>query len=173
MDFQLVIGKGRALDAKIKEIEDRHKAELAPFKEVQTKIRTLVLEELIKQGTQNVSTPAGGAHKHSRVSFSLEDPEEFKRHVIGTESWDLLDWKANATAATDFLNENQTLPPGVKRSEFVDVRFTAPTKAAPKVASPKAPSPKAPSPTAAKAGKPAPTAPGDDWEQAEAMADEL
>jgi len=36
--------------------------------------------------------------------------------VIGSEAWDLLDRKANVTAVSDFIEENNAPPPGVNFS---------------------------------------------------------
>lgn len=129
-NFELRVGQARALKAKIKEMQEKHKAELAPFQQLQSQLDALILAALNQSGLQNTSGPAGGCHKVERITFSLESPDEFKRHVIGTESWDLLDWKANATAATDYIAEHQALPPGVKRSAFTTVGYTVPTKKA-------------------------------------------
>lgn len=129
-NFELRVGQARALRAKIAEIEKAHEKELAPFKAAQVALDALVLAALNQSGLQNTSGPAGGCHKKERITFSLDNPDEFKRHVIGTESWDLLDWKANATASTDYITEHKALPPGVKRSVFLTVGYTVPAKKA-------------------------------------------
>ena len=156
-NFELRVGQARALAAKIKEVEEKHEKELEPFKAAKKMLDDIILAALNASGLQNISGPAGGCHKKERVTFSLENPDEFKRHVIGTESWDLLDWKANATAATDYITEHQALPPGVKRSVFLTVGYTVPTKKATRT------------PVAKQLAAPA----KDKWAAAEAMADTL
>lgn len=128
MNFDYVIGKARALKAKMKEVTDRHEAELQPFKDMKVKLESILLDMLNKTGQQNSSTPSGGVHKKSRVTYSVEDADEFMRHVIGTESWELINRSVNDTAAEDFLAQHQMLPPGVKRSEMITVGLTAPVK---------------------------------------------
>jgi hypothetical protein len=69
-----------------------------------------------------VTTKAGTAYVSVKTSASLEDPDIFMRHVIGTESWELLDRRANATAVKAFAEENHgALPPGVKMASIVTV----------------------------------------------------
>lgn len=129
-NFELRVGQARALKAKISDLKEKHKAELEPFNTLQAQLDTLILAALNQSGLQNTSGPTGGCHKVERITYSLESPDEFKCHVIGTESWDLLDWKANATAAGDYILEHKALPPGVKRSVFLTVGYTVPTKKA-------------------------------------------
>lgn len=128
LNFELRIGQRRALDAKITELDKEHKEKMKPFKEALDKLDALLLDMLTQSNQQNANTPAGTAYKAVKYSAALENPDEFRRHVIGTESWDLLDWKANVTAVKDFVTENKALPPGVKLSSRWDVGVTAPRK---------------------------------------------
>jgi hypothetical protein len=46
---------------------------------------------------------------------------EFRRHVIGTEQWDLADWKANKTVVTELVDSDEGVPPGVNFSAMAGV----------------------------------------------------
>ena len=116
--FDLRIAQYHRLEAKIDEIETEQKEKLRPYKEAREKLRALMLGMLNDSGQESAKTSAGTVYKTTRSSASLEDPEAFKRHVIGSENWDLLDWKANLTAAQDFASANDgELPPGVKNGK--------------------------------------------------------
>lgn len=123
-----LVGKARALKAKITEIEAAHSEQLAPYKGMLVQLNQIFLAHLNATGGQNFSCDQGGFHKITRISVSLENPSEFMSHVIGSESWDLLDRKANATAVADYLKTNGILPPGVKQTMKLDIGVTAPVK---------------------------------------------
>ena len=119
-----------ALRAKKKEIQDRHKVELQPINDILDKLEGLFLDFLNNTGQDSAKTPGGTFYRTTRNTASLEDPAEFMRHVIGTESWDLLDKKANVSAVKDFLETHKVLPPGVKFTSDYTVGVRAPAKKA-------------------------------------------
>lgn len=111
-----------ALRAKIKEIEDRHEAELAPYKNAKAQLETILLQHLDAAGGDSIAARGvGTVYRTVKSSASLADPAQFRRFVVGGEHWDLLDWKANSTATEDFLRQNNQLPPGVNFSQKVTV----------------------------------------------------
>ncbi len=90
-----------------------------------------MLAYLEKVGASSINTLGGTVTRTERSSASLVDREAFRRHVIGTESWDLLDWKANLTATKDFIKEHAgERPPGVTISSKWTLGCTAPRKKA-------------------------------------------
>lgn len=125
--FQKRIEQHRIIDAKIKAMKEEFEEKLRPYKEGKEKLRGYLLEMLIKSGQDSAKTISGTVYRLTRSSASLEDVEAFRRHVIGTETWDLLDWKANITAVEDFLKANDHLPPGVKITRLADIGVRAPT----------------------------------------------
>lgn len=117
----------RKLEAKIKELADEHKKRMEPFSDAREKLRAHLLDMLNKSGQDSAKTTAGTVYKTTKQSASLDNPEQFKRHVIGSENWDLLDWKANITAVMDFALQNEgQLPPGVKITQKLDIGVRAP-----------------------------------------------
>lgn len=111
---------------KIKSEDDAHKKKMEPYRELLETLNGVMLNHLTAIGGDSVRTENGTVYKTVKKSASLEDADSFKRHVIGTEAWELLDWKANAKAAEDFALENGVLPPGVKytTTTVVGVRRT-------------------------------------------------
>lgn len=134
--FEHRLTQYRTLDAKIKAMSDEFKAKMEPYTEAKEKLRAHLLDMLNKSGQDSAKTQAGTVYKTTKRTASLDDPEAFKRHVIGSENWDMLDWKANITAVEDFAASNDgQLPPGVKVSQKLDIGVRAPTKSDAKAAS--------------------------------------
>ena len=101
---------------KIKEISERHAEELKPLTNLQNDLTAWFTEELDRVGAKSVKTTEGTVYQSTRYSASLSDPKAFMDHVIATQSWDLLDRKANSTAVRDFIEQHKSEPPGVRLS---------------------------------------------------------
>jgi hypothetical protein len=100
----------------IKTKEDEHKAVLKPYKEMLEKLNSVLLDHLNTINGESVRTDTGTVYRTEKKAASLADPDAFMRYVIGSEAWDLLDRKANVTAVSDFIEENNAPPPGVNFS---------------------------------------------------------
>lgn len=98
---------------KKREIEERHKAELAGINTTMDQLTALMMSTLDEIGAQSIKTSEGTVYTSSRYSASLADPQAFMKFVIENQKFDLLDRKANANACRDFVAENGTQPPGV------------------------------------------------------------
>lgn len=121
IDMDKRAGQYVALRDKIKDIEAKHKLELAPFKDAKEKLEAVFLQHLISINAESVRTSSGTVSRTVKHSASLADPEAFMRFVIGGEYWDMLDRKANVTAVSDFIEENGAPPPGVNYSSTTTV----------------------------------------------------
>lgn len=103
--------------AKIAEIEARHKEELARYKTALGALEGELLKALKESGTDQIKVRGvGTAFTVTKQSASIGDKDAFRRHVIGAQAWDLLDWKANVNACAAFLNDPANAgyaPPGV------------------------------------------------------------
>jgi len=100
----------------IKAKEDEHKAAMKPYKEMLDKLNSVLLDHLNTINGESVRTDTGTVYRTEKKAASLADPDAFMRYVIGSEAWDLLDRKANVTAVSDFIEENNAPPPGVNFS---------------------------------------------------------
>jgi hypothetical protein len=72
----------------------------------------------------NAKTEYGTASRVPDVSATIADATEFRRYVIGSESWELIDWRANKTAVREIVDETGAPPPGVNftRSYKIQIR---------------------------------------------------
>lgn len=129
----------RQIRIKMKEAKDKFKKEMEPFEKVENLLEGELMQFLLTTNQQNSKTPNGTFYKIQKLSYSQENPDEFRRHIIGTESWDLADWRVNKTATDAFrllhggkmngeVLEGGDLPPGVKKSEEITLGVLAPPK---------------------------------------------
>ena len=129
IDAEKVNGQFIVLRDYINKLEEKHKAELKPWKADLEVLKGKLQAFLEATNQESAKTAAGTFFLTTKRSASLSDAAEFRRFVIGGEHWDLLDWKANVTAVVDFAEENKgELPPGVNLSARVDVNVRRPTE---------------------------------------------
>ena len=80
-----------------------------------------LLNVLNSLGVDSIKSQRGTVYKKLTTSVTVGDAREFRRHVIGSEEWDLIDWRANKTAVNDLVEQGGELPPGINRSAFYSV----------------------------------------------------
>lgn len=116
-----------SLRAKIAEITERHRQELAPFIETQNLLTAWFTQNLELVGAQSVKTANGTVYQSTTYTASLEDPKAFMDFVITNEKYELLNKSANATAVRDFVKETGGLPPGAKLNAKRTIGVRRPT----------------------------------------------
>lgn len=115
-----LVDKYVRLRAKIKEKDDAHKEAMKPMREMQERLNGLILQHLQRNNEESAKTKFGTVYKINRKSATIADQSEFRRHVIGSQDFDLVDWRANALAVEKFIEENNTVPPGVNYRVYVE-----------------------------------------------------
>lgn len=86
------------------------------FESRMNEIQDTLLAMFSQLGIDSIASPSGTAYKHIATSVTTADMREFRRHVIGTEQWDLADWKPNKTLINEMVERGEPIPPGVNRS---------------------------------------------------------
>jgi len=110
-------------------IEDRHKEELRPFKEVQEILTVKLLEILDHTGQESARTKSGTVTKGVHTTASCaEDPDGFIQFVRKNDLWELVNRAANKDACMQYLDQHGVLPPGVKLNHRRTVSVKVPTK---------------------------------------------
>ena len=104
-------------------LERKQKAHLKKYSDVLTRIEGKFLEHLQANGGQAFSTSFATAYLTTKRSAPITDAVAFKGYVIENRAWDMLDWKANVTAVSDFVNDHEELPPGVSLKAHVTVNI--------------------------------------------------
>src|SRR3954468_11117455 len=112
------------IQARERELEEELEPRRAQLKILNEKL----LLQLNATGQDSAKTKTGTAYRKSFVSVTVADKDAFRRHVIGTEDWDLIDWRANKTAVSKIVEEEQEPPPGVNFSKGYDVGVRRPGK---------------------------------------------
>jgi len=90
-------------------------------------IKVQLIDLLNALGVDSLAGKTGTVYKTITTSVTTADAREFRRHVIGSEQWDLADWRPNKTAINDLVEAGEPLPPGVNRSAFVNINVRKPT----------------------------------------------
>jgi hypothetical protein len=111
--FEVLVDRYVKLRDRLKEVDDAHKEKTKPAREMLEQMNGQLLDMLNKAGGDSMKTKAGTVYRTSKKSATIADGAEFRRFVIGGEHWDLVDWRANATAIQVFADENNSMPPGV------------------------------------------------------------
>ena len=105
----------------LKNADDAHKEKTKDARDMLETLSNLIQAQM-PDGLDSVKTVHGTAYKTVKKSATIQDQAEFRRHVIGSEAWELVDWRANAPAVEQFIAANAgELPPGVKYSTFTTI----------------------------------------------------
>ncbi len=121
IDINRRVAQYVALRDKIKSMDEEHKTSMKPYRDLLEKLNNVLLQHLTSINANNASTEAGTVYRTQKRSASIADGDAFLRYVIENNAWDLLDRKANVTAAFDYAKENKQPPPGVNLSSRWEV----------------------------------------------------
>lgn len=81
-----------------------------------------LMSKLDEMGVDSINAKGvGTAYKKLTTSVTTADAAAFRRHVIGEEAWDLVEWRPSKTAINDLVEKEGILPPGINRSGFYTV----------------------------------------------------
>jgi hypothetical protein len=123
IDKYIELRRGRS-NAEEAYAEFRRKEFDQPMNEIEGKL----LDMLDKMGSDSIKAKSGTAFKKISTSVTTADGAEFRRHVIGLEAWELVDWRPNKTAVNDLISNGEPLPPGLNRSTFATINVRAATQ---------------------------------------------
>lgn len=118
IDVEKRVAQFVQLRDKIKEISDKHEAELAPYKQAKSQLEAELLEHLNANHMKSARTAAGTVNVSEKTSCRVEDTDAFRSFVVNNGEWDLCDMKANAPAVEKYMEEQQAPPPGVIVNRF-------------------------------------------------------
>ena len=111
----------RLRDTKQRKEKEFEEAVKLAFSDRMREIEVTLIDTLNELGVESISGKSGTAYKKVSTSITVADPREFRRHVIGTEQWDLTDWRANKTIINEMIERGEPIPPGVNRSAFYTI----------------------------------------------------
>lgn len=106
----------------LRDADARHKERTQPSRDELMRIEGAMLARLQEQGIDSIKSADGTMYRSHRKSATLADPAAFKDFVIASKKWELADWRANATAVADYINDHSgVVPPGVNYSVIYTV----------------------------------------------------
>jgi hypothetical protein len=123
-----IIKKLRRAEKKMKEMEAEYEAAIEPYKEMSEAGRAVLLKYLNDTGQRSAATVEGGCNKRTKVTYQVRDREDFKKHVIGSQSWEMIVWRANDAVCEDYVQAHKETPPGTYRNAIDILTITAPVK---------------------------------------------
>lgn len=104
-----------------KAVEDRHKTEIAPFKQAMDQLEGYLLEAMNQTGLDSMKSPHGTAFKSQRTSAVVRDWQATLGFIREHDAWDLLEARVAKTAAFNIIKETEQPIPGVETSAEVVV----------------------------------------------------
>ena len=107
---------------KKRQVQARHKDEINKYDRVLREIEVLFLEEFNRTGMNSVNTNHGTAFKKTQTSVTIADKDIFRQFIwANPDNWIFADLRANAPAVQAYLEENESLPPGVNLTSRLTV----------------------------------------------------
>lgn len=105
-------------------MEAKHKTELAPIKTALDNMETWLQDHMNKNGIDQVKVAGVGvAFKKRKTSVRCEDWDgAFFPWIEQHKAWHFLDHNVNKTAAVEYMDQHQVMPPGVSITTFVEVQ---------------------------------------------------
>lgn len=116
----------------IKQMNQAHKDKMKVYNETLETLEGVLLTALNATGQDSAKTAAGTVYKTPKRTATLADAKAFQDWVKQHDAWDFVDWKANVTAVTDYIKEQNQLVadgtqaepiplPGVNYNETIEV----------------------------------------------------
>lgn len=81
-------------------------------------IEQQLLETLDELGVDKLAAKSGTVYKMQMTSVTTADPREFRRHIVGEQAWDLVDWRPNKTQIKELVAQGEPVPPGLNYTPF-------------------------------------------------------
>lgn len=99
---------------RLKKADDEHKKKMDPAKQYLEALNNRLLQTLNTAGGESIKTARGTAYRTEKKSATIKDSVAFRDYVVANELFDMVDWKANATAVEEHIKDFEGTPPGVE-----------------------------------------------------------
>ena len=101
MDYEKVINAYIKWRDQKKELEEKHKQELAPLRENMEKAEAALQKVMLDSNCKKISTKAGTAYLSEQVSTKVTDWDEVINFVQSENRYDILERRVNKTVAKE------------------------------------------------------------------------
>lgn len=112
-NFEILVEQYVRLRDTLKKADEDHKKKTSAAREYRDQLEAKLLAKLNEAGGDSVKTKEGTVYRTTRRSASVTDGDTFRQFIIEGELFDLVDWKANAPAVADYIEEHEAPPPGI------------------------------------------------------------
>ena len=110
------------LRERIKQIEDKHKAELAPYLDMKFQLGTALLDHLNQNGLDSTKCSDGTAFKSTVTSVTVRDWPATLGYIRKHNLWDLLEARVSKSAAVEIIADTSRPIPGVEVTQATVLR---------------------------------------------------
>jgi hypothetical protein len=117
-----MIEKYLQLRQKLRNIEARHKLEIAPYLEIKERLEMAMLDHLNREGLDSQKCEAGTAFKSTVTSVTVSDWAKTLDFIRANEMWELLEGRVAKGAAVEIVQEREAPIPGVEISQMTVLR---------------------------------------------------
>jgi hypothetical protein len=129
LDLERRVAQLRQLRAVMEGMEKEHVERMSPYEEAKKKLEGALMQWLLEHKIKTANTAAGNITWVDNVTFPIEDKLAFREFVIENREWDMLDWRANKTVVSDYIETNNgSIPPGLKPNPHPHLRVSGPGK---------------------------------------------
>lgn len=111
-----VVGAYRTLRDRKKEMQDRHKEELAPLEEKMDRLESYLQTALIEAGVESMKTANGTVYQSRRASVKIECWENALNYIRSHELWHMLEARLAKSAVEEFVESQKSNLPGTSIS---------------------------------------------------------
>lgn len=121
ISFEQIAARIVRLRDALQEADAAHKERTQSARDTLDQLKGQALQMLQATGQDSAKSKAGTVYITNRKSATIADGALFRDFVIKNSMFDLIDWRANAGACSDFITEKGTQPPGINYSVKLDV----------------------------------------------------
>ena len=114
-----MIAKHNEYKAFLEAEQEKFDAVMKPYKQAMQMLVTACGVELQQQNLQNFKADDGTAYLQHGLSVKVDNRQDFLNFVTTGNRWDFLDAGVLKDPVRDYLDKNNTAPPGVKVEPFV------------------------------------------------------
>ena len=115
-NIEVLVSRYVQLRDTLKKVDEDHKEKTREAREYREALEAKLLAKLNEVGGESVKTKEGTVYRTTRRSASVADGDAFRKFIIEHELFDLVDWRANAPAVGEYIEEEGAPPPGINFS---------------------------------------------------------
>jgi len=114
--YEAAVKKYIELREECERIEAEAKKKVADIRQKMHDIELWLTAKAKEDGLETIKTPDGTGYWSTHYSATVADADTFKRYVIDTQSFDLLETRPSRSAVKAFVEAYHEPPPGINFS---------------------------------------------------------